>query len=259
MPEDYSFRPYPRYLLRKKLIAEIVERQDVSEKTCLEIGYGHGDLLFYLGGRFRRAFGYDSSANAIEIVRRRLANNPNQSGKIEIITSSDGLARHSYDCIVACEVLEHIRDDTSTLIFWRDLLNDDGILIISVPAHQKRWASNDEVSGHFRRYEKDELTAKLQRTGFRLDTFWSYGYPLITLLDYCLNRRAQSKLRDNFGTSQPELVTKEQLTGKSFMGGDCRGDAFFSSNLVLFPFFFLQKLFLNRDLSSAYLVAARKA
>ena len=71
-----------------------------------------------------------------------------------------------YDCIVSCEVLEHIQNNGAFLKKTNDLLVEGGQLILSVPALQKYWAIDDEIAGHYRRYEKKNLFKILLEAGY---------------------------------------------------------------------------------------------
>jgi SAM-dependent methyltransferase len=248
-----EFRPYPRYLLRKRLIKQIINHHVLSKRRCLEIGFGEGDLLFYLASQFKTAYGYDVSPDAVSILGRRLQAD---SRNITLLSETE-LKLGFFDCVIACEVLEHIEDDVSALRHWRALMAAGGTLIISVPAHASRWCPNDDVSGHLRRYERAELVDKLRQAGFEVSEVWSYGYPLIVLLDFFLNRRAGAKLRDNWHGRPLEQITTEELTQRSFLGGQRRFDMLYCRNALLYPFYLLQMAFLKFDCSSAYLAWAR--
>ena len=84
-----------------------------------------------------------------------------------------------FDLVLAFEVLEHYLDDRQCLDRWRELLAPDGTLLFSVPAHQRRWTSNDDRAGHARRYEKAELMRKLSQSGFAVERFCCYGFPVL--------------------------------------------------------------------------------
>ena len=50
-------------------------------------------------------------------------------------------------------VLEHIEKDEEEIKEATSKLNENGLLIIMVPAHQKIYSNLDKAVGHFRRYE----------------------------------------------------------------------------------------------------------
>lgn len=84
-----------------------------------------------------------------------------------------------WDTIVSVNVLEHIEHDTAELTQFYNLLSPQGALCLFVPAHPGLYSPLDAQLGHFRRYTKPELTAKLKRAGFHaihLSFFNPIGY-----------------------------------------------------------------------------------
>jgi hypothetical protein len=66
---------------------------------------------------------------------------------------------------------------------WK-LLDDQGVLLLTVPAHASLWSYFDEAGGHCRRYELEELHMKLEETGYRIEymtQFMATVHPLIWL------------------------------------------------------------------------------
>jgi hypothetical protein len=152
---------------------------------------------------------------------------------------------------MAFEVLEHIEDDLSCIKEWGSILNEGGKLLISVPAHQGKWGRNDVAAGHYRRYERAGMSKLLTSGGLKILYFWNYAYPLSIVLDVFLQRAG-------LGESEQGL-SKEELSKQS---GIKRKRSLFNylvaSDFVLAPFFVLQRCFLEKDLSSAFLVVAEK-
>lgn len=66
------------------------------------------------------------------------------------------------ELVLALDVLEHIDDDVA---FVRDqlrpLVAPDGVLVVSVPAHQRLYTSHDVALGHHRRHSAASLAALL--------------------------------------------------------------------------------------------------
>ena len=91
----------------------------------------------------------------------------------------------------------------------------------------------------------------LMSVGFKIQHFWNYAYPLSILLDVFLQRTGIE--------GWEKSLTKEELSKQS---GIKRKRSLFnrlvSSDLFLAPFVVLQRCFLEKDLSSAFLVVAEK-
>ena len=67
------------------------------------------------------------------------------------------------------DVLEHMADDRLVLEQLARLLPRDGRLYLTVPAYQWLWSSDDEVSGHHRRYSGRSLRRVVERAGFAVE------------------------------------------------------------------------------------------
>lgn len=68
---------------------------------------------------------------------------------------------------VTSEVLEHIEDDDAALKELSRVIRRKGQLIITVPHKKFYFAFDDRYVAHFRRYEIDELKAKLRKHGLK--------------------------------------------------------------------------------------------
>lgn len=70
------------------------------------------------------------------------------------------------DYVYSLNVLEHIKEDEAVIALWYRKLRPGGKLLVYVPAFQSLFSSMDRKVGHFRRYQKDNLSEKLRRAGF---------------------------------------------------------------------------------------------
>lgn len=98
----------------------------------------------------------------------------------------------SWDAILSINVLEHIEEDASELAKYAALLKKrSGALCLFVPARPEIYAPIDRDFGHFRRYTKPQLRAKLTEAGFRverLEYFNLVGY-LAWWLNFCVLKK----------------------------------------------------------------------
>lgn len=63
-----------------------------------------------------------------------------------------------FDIILLLDVIEHIQDDNDFLQSTvAPRLNDNGQVVISVPAHPSLFTSHDTFLGHYRRYTKSQM------------------------------------------------------------------------------------------------------
>ena len=79
---------------------------------------------------------------------------------------STKLITEKYDGIYSSNVLEHIEDDLAALKEINCLLKDRGLLVLFLPAHMCLMSDLDNIVGHYRRYNKNEIIGKLNKSNF---------------------------------------------------------------------------------------------
>jgi len=246
--------PLPRYALRKNLVLHLLKKYSHKSQHCLEIGYGSGDLLIALSKLGLNTYGYDFSIKAVNMAKRTIQKQTKQiKDKIRLLRDEAQINHRQYDFVIALEVLEHVEDDAGLLKSFATYLKKNGLLIISVPAHEAKWGENDIWAGHYRRYERNGLIEKLLLNNFEVLHIWSYGYPLILLLDILIHRNRKGDLDYLSGKSKDELTKRSGIKRENTLINQLA-----SWEIWVFPFFYIQRLFLNFDWSSAFLVIARK-
>jgi len=102
--------------------------------------------------------------------------------------------RGYFDLLLLFDVLEHIEDEGGFLQSVKFHLEQSGILLINVPAHQFFYSDYDRAAGHIRRYSMNQLGVVAKQNGFKLRAFTYWGLPLVPLL---LLRKAMSMQRNN--------------------------------------------------------------
>ncbi len=85
---------------------------------------------------------------------------------------------------VAFEVFEHVQDDDALFREVARAVRTGGILLMSVPIRASMWVALDDVCGHLRRYEPEDLFAKVKSFGFEVRGYaWTpAGSPLLSNL-----------------------------------------------------------------------------
>jgi SAM-dependent methyltransferase len=253
---DDGWVPAPRYLLRRQLVLEKLAKMPVGE--VLDIGCGPAVLLFVLSRLGWHCSGLERSERALAMAKKVHA----QPGGASISSTPQASWSGRFDCILCMEVLEHIEDDLGALSTWRDWLKPGGTLLLSVPAHMKKWSHSDVWAGHCRRYERDPLQALLDAAGFEVRSLESYGYPLSNIIEPVRAWQHGRALRD------AETIT--DLAQSRREGTDRSGTARSVEN-KLFPLYgsvvgvaafrlanWLQRKFLQSDRGTGYLVHATR-
>ena len=184
----------PNAWLRYDVIRQVLP---AGISDVLEIGCGQGSLGARLARHYRYV-GVEPDQTSWAVAKRRIT--ATGAGEVRNV-AFDALGEEQFDLVCAFEVLEHIEDDATTLKEWAVRLRPGGWLLLSVPAHQRRYAPADDLAGHFRRYDPEALAALLASCGFTDIGIRQYGFPLGYLLEAGRNQIARRRLAASTGQS----------------------------------------------------------
>lgn len=252
VPEK-SWVPAPRYLLRRDRILRWLTTQPVG--SVLEIGPGSGALLRDFANHGWECVGLDVSRNALELTRHVTQTCEN----VELFSSASEVSGRRFDLVVACEVLEHIEADQEAFNEWSGFLKPGGVLLLSMPAHMKRWDATDVWAGHFKRYEYKDLVDLTEANQMKVGQIECYGFPLALLTTAFRVSYLSKKNRAN----QNNPGDKQEKTEQSGVnrGFEMRYFNMQKSWLGILAMKFgmwLQHLFVNKPYGNGYLLWAHK-
>ena len=134
----------------------------------VELGCGAGlGLATYAAGA-ERIIAVDH--NEALLARVRDARRPNvETMKADLMAAHwsefDGI---DADAVLMMDVLEHFADDARFLTGAVEIVRPGGHVLIKVPAHRASYSPMDEASGHYRRYDPQDLVALAARTGLEV-------------------------------------------------------------------------------------------
>ena len=169
----------PKHEFRQKLILDMLNLPKGSR--VLDAACGVGNLFFKL-----IKYGYDttgidlSDINIKDLMKNGKARGLNVDDKVKKMNVlkmdfPDG----SFDGVICGEVLEHIEEDYLVVEELNRVLKKNGVCVVTVPANPKLWDFNDELSGHVRRYNKNQLVKLFEKHGFKVEKINYYGFPLM--------------------------------------------------------------------------------
>ena len=95
----------------------------------------------------------------------------------DLVELAPKLAAQPYDIVVCSEVLEHLPDLNQALEAIVSLLKPKGLAVFTVPGGMRYWSEQDEVAGHYRRFEYEEFADLLQRNGLQIEHHYGWGGP----------------------------------------------------------------------------------
>jgi glycosyltransferase involved in cell wall biosynthesis len=258
-PAGPGWVPAPRFLLRLDAVRRLLPRLD-RDAAVLEVGFGAGAMLEELHAQgFAEVVGIDFSASAARLATERLAAARPAGRRPRLaLATLDALhpERARFGAILAFEVLEHVADDRGFLAQAAARLVPGGRMLVSVPAHQDRFSAWDEMVGHVRRYEREELRARFEEAGFQVEELWSYGYPLANLLERVRRGVAATAVG---GPAGPRAEALHLRTAESGNRVPARGLVkLLVRPATMAPFLVAQRRFFGGDRGDGYLLLARK-
>ncbi len=242
----------PRYLFRRY---EVMQRVKTGEQF-LEIGPGNLALAQDLLAKFTKGTLIDFNTTDVQDIYNELEQTIKQRLDLIIADFSQHPFNQKFSCVVTCEVLEHIEDDRKFLQKTNELLADGGQLILSVPARMKYWSKDDEIVGHYRRYEKQELHEKLTEAGYSQINIVAYGFPfqnLVRLARISL-ARLQYKEKANWDQKKQSQQSAFMVKRKPYINLI----GLVLNKYTIYPFNVVASLFNGMDLAEGYVVSATK-
>lgn len=81
----------------------------------------------------------------------------------------------TFDLVMATDVWEHIEDDRAVAAETARVLRPGGRVLVAVPCSMRLWSGHDVALGHFRRYERAQLSALVRGAGLVVDDLWSWN------------------------------------------------------------------------------------
>lgn len=143
------------------------EFPDSQSATLLELGCSHGTFLSEMQKKGWKVWGIEPDTEAAQLARD--SGLSVQTGYLDDCPAADG----SFDVVAAWMVLEHVPYPIATLHRMRNLLKDDGQLLLSVP-NAGCWEPNVfgrfwyawDLPRHLHHFTPAAIERILQRIGF---------------------------------------------------------------------------------------------
>ena len=240
----------PRFILRRFEILKQIKEGN----TFLEIGAGSLNLTKDLLKFFENGTLVDYNEDVIKIFNNLPVDTINRLnlyiGDFFLIN-----LQNKFDCIVACEVMEHIKNDKEFLKKIYSLLNTNGQVIISVPAKEKFWDTDDEIVGHFRRYEKKTVIKLLLDEHFSNINIISYGFPFINALRF--PRIFLAKIQKNNKVCI-SMEDRSKNSGISPIKKLLKVSSVLINKYSFYPLCIIASFFNSFDFSDGYILTAQK-
>jgi len=166
---------------RSQLIIWFLKKYFPLRYNFLEIGCGSGYVSRIIEKELSipEQYGTDISLTRLDFCRTR-------TKSVQLFQAdAQGLPFvDEFDVIGIFDVLEHVDDDRQVLIQAHQALKkrSGAGVIITVPQHPSLFSQHDVMSGHVRRYTRNEITGKIRHAGFRIErvtSFVSFVLPVL--------------------------------------------------------------------------------
>jgi len=238
----------PKLVLRESAVFDM--SRDWPPGRFVEMGAGTGYMSSLFLDRAFTGACHDLGADSREMIRRRLAGYANA---VEVVDDVDQLPDAAFEYLFAFEVLEHIESDLDVLRQWVRKLRPGGRILVSVPAHMRKYGRSDELVGHVRRYERAELQSLLTQAGIGEVRIINYGFPITELTRRVSNRIVR---KDH----SYDALTPEQRSIRSAQGKPRAINRVLSliSGNVVKPFCVVQRWFYRFDLGDGLVASGVK-
>jgi hypothetical protein len=67
------------------------------------------------------------------------------------------------------------------------LLKPRGLAVFTVPGGMRYWSKQDEVAGHYRRFEYDEFATVVNESGLQIERHYGWGCPFGLIYNYMVS------------------------------------------------------------------------
>ena len=183
---------------RNNCIIEVAKSILNTDDYIFDVGGGNGFVSFALE---REGF----KTVLVEPGRKGVINAQNR-GVSNIICSTlkdANFKNNSIPVICVFDVIEHIKNDKQFMIMLKEILVENGKLLITVPAYNFLWSFEDDHADHFRRYRLKELCNRLIKLGFNIE-YSTYIFSILPILIYFF-RTLPNKFKKHHNINNSEL------------------------------------------------------
>ena len=141
------------FVARRKIIQKAINNLDLPRNIrILDAGCGNGDNLSLLS-TFGDLVAFEKNEYALKTAKSKKIG---EIYKAELPDKLPNAIKTNFDLIVLLDVLEHIDDDSKSLTTVRKLMNNKGIILITVPAFQWLWSEHDVICLLYKSHAADD-------------------------------------------------------------------------------------------------------
>ena len=183
-----NYRDYQIDIIKKEL-----------KGTVAEIGPGNGSLCEKYNTYCDNVVLFEPSKNLFKNLETKFQSNE----KIKINNSEFSSSNKKFDCFLLMDVVEHIENPQTLIKSLYDSLNENGKILINVPAFQHLYSKFDEDVGHFKRYTKSSFVKELllikpKKVKMFYYDFLGYFLSLVSQLLFLVSKKYKKNYKKDF-------------------------------------------------------------
>ena len=210
MADDwYEFANLQHFWIQARFSALKRHLKNINLKgsSLFEVGCGNGLIMNQFEGEYGgKVDGCDLNLFALKQAR-------GHQGKLYCLNIFEHpqFLQKKYDGVLLMDVIEHIDNDSAFLRAAIQYVNDDGIVVINVPAINQFFSRYDVAAGHKRRYNKEMMHKLLAENNIvpLAISYWGFSLVPIVLLRKWLLKIMGSKNTIRNGFKPPnELMNR---------------------------------------------------
>jgi SAM-dependent methyltransferase len=135
--------------------------------TVLELGSGAGFVVRSYADRVEKVVAVDLEEKLLAQLQASYPPGKIRTARVDLSGEWKAIEDVRADAVVALDVLEHFQDDGAFVEKIAKHLKPGGVAVLKVPAQARLYGEIDRASGHFRRYDPEDLRTLMERRGFR--------------------------------------------------------------------------------------------
>jgi SAM-dependent methyltransferase len=169
------------FAARRYILERLLKRLVHAPVSILEIGCGPGGNLALLSG-FGKVCAVEMDEYAMGEARKAA---PQAEIRFGWLPDNMPFGERRFELVCLFDVLEHVEDDQGALNCVFRMVEQGGVVLLTVPAFQWLFGAHDQAHHHFRRYTAGRLRLLAERAGFRvkrLGYFNTLLFPLVVAL-----------------------------------------------------------------------------
>uniref|UniRef100_UPI004047C63E class I SAM-dependent methyltransferase n=1 Tax=Roseivirga sp. TaxID=1964215 RepID=UPI004047C63E len=234
----------PGNILQNLYIKERIQRN--GWKSFFEIGSGNGYLSKLMLDAGLEGEGCDMNESACSNNRKINKNYINVGRyKVEHGDFFNIETHRTYDVVFACMVIEHLDLETrfQFITKMKSMLNPEGTVLLMVPSSKKHWGIEDEIAGHFLRYDRNDLTDLSKEVNLSISHLAGLTYPISDFLFGVSNfliKKNESKVLEMSQIDRTLYTCNRQVPFKTTFPNWL---GIFLNEYFLYPLHWLQKRF----------------